>query len=155
MSFYKQNVRPMNKVTVERLPETKEGLRAKRWTEERGIFVQISYREEIRHLALFEIKKGFSRGGHYHAKKEEVFYIVSGKIKARLWDLDTQEKEDCVFEEGNRIRIQPRCGHLFDALKDTVVVEYSPQVYEPEDSYGIDFEKGISCSREHQPSRRR
>jgi len=144
----------MNKVMVERLPETKEGLRAKRWTEERGIFVQISYREEIRHLALFEIRKGFSRGGHYHAKKEEIFYIVSGKIKARLWDLDTQEKEEGVFEKGDRVRIQPRCGHLFDALKDTVVVEYSPHVYEPEDSYVIDFERSGDGSRPPRSSSR-
>ena len=142
----------MEKVTVERLPNTKDVVGAKRWTEERGEFVQISYQEEIRHLALFEIRKGFSRGGHYHAKKEEIFYIVSGKIKARLWDLDTQEREDCVFEEGNRIRIQPRCGHLFNALKDTVVVEYSPQVYDPEDSYGIDFQRGVAGSPEHQSS---
>jgi dTDP-4-dehydrorhamnose 3,5-epimerase-like enzyme len=145
----------MEKVTVERLPNTKEIVGAKRWTEERGQFVQISYQEEIRHLAFFEIREGFSRGGHYHAKKEEVFYIVSGKIKARLWDIDTQEKEECVFEEGNRIRIQPRCGHLFDALKDTVVVEYSPQVYEPEDNYAIDFDRNAGCSRKHEPSGRK
>ena len=137
----------MEKVTVERLPNTKDVVGAKRWTEERGEFVQISYQEEIRHLALFEIRKGFSRGGHYHAKKEEIFYIVSGKIKARLWDLDTQEKEEGVFEKGDRVRIQPRCGHLFDALKDAVVVEYSPQVYEPEDSYIIDFERSGDDSR--------
>ncbi len=135
-----EDVRPMKKATVERLPETKEGFGAKRWTEERGEFIQISYLEQIRHLALFEIRKGFSRGGHYHAKKEEIFYVVRGKMKAGLWDLDSGEKEDCIFEKGDRVRIQPRCGHLFEALKDTVVVEYSPQVYEPEDSYAIDFE---------------
>ena len=144
----------MEKVTVERLPNTKDVVGAKRWTEERGEFVQISYQEEIRHLALFEIRKGFSRGGHYHAKKEEIFYIVSGKIKARLWDLDTQEKEECVFEKGDRVRIQPRCGHLFDALKDTVVVEYSPQVYKPEDSYVIDFERSGDGSRPPKSSSR-
>ena len=144
----------MNKVIIERLPETKEGLRAKRWTEERGEFVQISYQEEIRHLVFFEIRKGFSRGGHYHAKKEEIFYIISGKIKARLWDLDTQEREEHVFEKGDRVRIQPRCGHLFDALKDTVVVEYSPHVYEPEDSYVIDFERSGDGSRPPKSSSR-
>jgi len=144
----------MEKVTVERLPNTKDVVGAKRWTEERGEFVQISYQEEIRHLALFEIRKGFSRGGHYHAKKEEIFYIVSGKIKARLWDLDTQEKEEGVFKKGDRVRIQPRCGHLFDALKDTVVVEYSPHVYEPEDSYVIDFERSGHGSRPPKSSNR-
>ena len=65
----------MNKVTIEKLPDTKEILGTKRWEEERGEFVQIAYQEEIQHLALFEIRKGFLRGNHYHWKKEEIFYI--------------------------------------------------------------------------------
>jgi dTDP-4-dehydrorhamnose 3,5-epimerase-like enzyme len=129
----------MDKVGAEKLPCTKERTGAKRWFEERGEFVQISYREEIRHVALFEIKRGFSRGGHYHEKKEEVFYVVRGKIKAKMMDLDTHHEEERLFETGDRIRIEPRCAHLFYALEDTLVVEYSPQIFEPEDSFKIDL----------------
>jgi len=129
----------MDKVIVEALPFTKEMTGAKRWSEERGEFVQISYREEIRHLALFEIRRGFSRGGHYHERKEEIFYIVSGKIEARFLDLDTHEKGTHVFGKGDRLRIRPRCAHLFTGLEDTWIVEYSPQFFEPEDSYRVDL----------------
>jgi dTDP-4-dehydrorhamnose 3,5-epimerase-like enzyme len=130
----------MNKVVIEKLPATKQRTGAKRWTEERGEFVQISYKEEMRHLAVFEIREGFSRGTHFHEKKEEVFYIFTGKIKATFVDMDTLQGQEQVLEKGDRIRIQPRCGHIFYALQDTVVVEYSPQVYDPEDSYKLDFE---------------
>jgi dTDP-4-dehydrorhamnose 3,5-epimerase-like enzyme len=129
----------MEKIVADKLPFTRERTGAKRWTEERGEFVQISYREEIRHLALFEIKRGFSRGGHYHERKEEIFYIAAGKIEAKFLDLDTQEKAERVFEKGDRLRIQPRCAHLFTGVEDTLIVEYSPQFFDPKDSYRVDL----------------
>jgi len=128
----------MSKVIVEKLPITKDVTGAKRWSEERGEFVQIAYREEIGHVAVFEIKKGFSRGSHYHLKKEEIFYIFSGRIKVRFVDMETHQREESILEKGDRVRIKPLCGHVFSALEDTLVVEYSPQFYEIEDNYPID-----------------
>jgi dTDP-4-dehydrorhamnose 3,5-epimerase-like enzyme len=129
----------MNKVTIEKLPSTKEIPGAKRWEEERGEFVQVAYEEAIRHLAAFEIRKGFSRGDHYHEKKEEIFYVFQGKIKASFIDMDTLQKQERILEKGDKIRVKPRCGHLFYGLEDTLVIEYSPQVYDKEDNYKIDL----------------
>jgi dTDP-4-dehydrorhamnose 3,5-epimerase-like enzyme len=129
----------MNKVTIEKLPDTKEILGTKRWEEERGEFVQIAYQEGIYHLAAFEIRKGFSRGNHYHEKKEEIFYVFEGKIKAWFIDIDTFQKEERILEKGDKIRVKPRCGHLFYGLENTLVIEYSPQVYDKEDSYKINL----------------
>jgi dTDP-4-dehydrorhamnose 3,5-epimerase-like enzyme len=128
----------MEKVSVVNLAVGKEIPGAKRWNEERGEFIQIAYQEEIRHLALFEIKKGFSRGNHYHQKKEEIFYVHSGKIKAHFVDLETHERGEHLLEKGDKIKVKPRCGHVFHALEDTLVAEYSPQVYDIKDSYRID-----------------
>jgi dTDP-4-dehydrorhamnose 3,5-epimerase-like enzyme len=129
----------MNKVIIEKLPSTKEITGAKRWEEERGEFVQIAYEEAIRHLAAFEIRKGFSRGNHYHEKKEEIFYVFQGRIKATFIDMDTLQKQERILEKGDKIRVKPRCGHLFYGLEDTLVIEYSPQVYDKEDSYKINL----------------
>ena len=129
----------MEKVVIEKLPNQKEGLGAKRWEEERGEFVQIAYQEEIHHLAILEIRRGFVRGNHYHQKKEEVFYIFQGKLKAVFMDMDTRQKEERVLEKGDKIRIRPFCGHMFHGLEDTLVVEYSPQVYEMEDNVRINL----------------
>ena len=129
----------MNKVIIEKLPRTKEIPGAKRWEEERGEFVQVTYEEAIRHLAAFEIRKGFSRGDHYHEKKEEIFYVFQGIIKATFIDMDTLQKEERILEKGDKIRVKPRCGHLFYGLEDTLVIEYSPQVYDKEDSYQINL----------------
>jgi len=129
----------MNKVIIEKLPNTKEIRGAKRWEEERGEFVQVAYQEAVHHLAAFEIRKGFSRGDHYHEKKEEIFYIFQGRIKVSFLDMESLQKEERILEKGDKIRVKPRCGHLFYGLEDTVVIEYSPQVYDKEDSYKIDL----------------
>ena len=129
----------MEKVRVEKLPVTKNMTGAKRWTEAKGEFVQISHREEIRHLALFEIKKGFFRGSHFHRQKEEVFYVVRGRIRARFVDTETDERGEFVLEEGDKIRIKPLCGHILHGLEDSMVVEYSPRFYDIEDNYRIEL----------------
>jgi mannose-6-phosphate isomerase-like protein (cupin superfamily) len=132
----------MDKVIIEKLPSTKEIPGPKRWEEERGEFVQVSYQESMRHLAAFEIRKGHSRGDHYHEEKEEIFYIFRGKIRASLMDMDTHQKEEKILEKGDRIRVKPRCGHRFYGLEDTLVIEFSPQVYNKEDTYQVNL---IGC----------
>jgi len=127
----------MDKVTIEKLPNTKDIPGAKRWEEERGEFVQVAYKETMHHLAAFEIKKGYSRGEHYHERKEEIFYVFRGAIKASFIDMDTLKKDEKILEKGDRIRVKTRCGHLFHGLEDALVIEYSPQVYDKEDTYKV------------------
>jgi len=57
--------------------------------------------------------------------------------------MDNLQKEEAILEKGDKIWIKPRCGHIFYGLEDTLVVEYSPQVYDMEDSYRIDLGKEI------------
>ncbi len=132
----------MEKIVIEKIPDRKGVRGAKRWEEERGEFVQIAYQEEIHHLAFFEIRRGFSRGNHYHRWKEEIFYVIKGKLRAILMDMENLQKEERILEKGDKIRIKPGCGHVFYGLEDTLVVEYSPQVYEDEDNYKIDLNPG-------------
>jgi len=133
----------MNKVTFEKLPNTKNVDGAKWWVEEKGIFAQIAYNEEIRHLAFFELKNGFYRGSHFHKQKEETFYVISGRIRAIFRDMETPgEEEEHILVKGDRIRVKTNCGHIFYGLEDVLVVEYSPQVYDKNDTYPVDF-KGM------------
>ncbi len=130
----------MKKVIVEKLPEGKDIDGAKRWSEDKGEFVQISHREDIGHLAFFELKKGHVRGNHYHEKKEEVFYIISGKVRAIFFDIDSSEKEEQILTRGDKIKVATRIGHIFLGIEDTLVVEYSPQYYDKEDAFRMDLE---------------
>jgi dTDP-4-dehydrorhamnose 3,5-epimerase-like enzyme len=130
----------MRKVIIEKLPETKEIDGAKRWEDAKGEFVQISYRENIGHLAFFELRKGQFRGNHVHEKKEEVFYIISGKIRAVFVDLDTSERDERVLTKGDKVQVPTRIGHIFHGLEDSTVVEYSPQYYDKEDALKMDID---------------
>lgn len=121
------------------LPDTKELDGAKRWEEERGEFAQISYRENIGHLAFFQIREGFFRGSHYHEIKEETFYVVRGRIRAIFKDLESNDTEEHVLTKGQKIYVKPRCAHIFHGLEDTLVIEYSPQFYDKTDTYPADF----------------
>jgi dTDP-4-dehydrorhamnose 3,5-epimerase-like enzyme len=130
----------MDGLLIEFLPETKDLEGAKRWEEEKGEFAQIAYDEEMRHLAYFEIKKGFWRGKHYHEKKDETFYVVSGAVRAVFVNLDTEEREEYTLQKGQRIRVKPRIWHVFYGLEDATVVEYSPQKYDKNDAFRNDSE---------------
>jgi len=125
----------MDKIRLERLPETRDKIGEKRWEEDRGEFAQICYAEEARHVVYFTIKPGFSRGMHYHEKKEEVFYIVGGFIRAVFVDMDTKERAEHVLEKGMKLRVKPRCWHAFYGIEEASVVEYSPQVYDDADTF--------------------
>ena len=130
----------MKKITIGKLPETKEIDGAKRWEDAKGEFAQISYREDTGHVAFFELKKGQFRGNHYHEKKEEVFYIINGKIRAIFVDVDTSEREERILTKGDKVQVPTRVGHIFHGLEDATVVEYSPQYYDKEDALKINIE---------------
>ncbi|HEY3277035.1 MAG TPA: cupin domain-containing protein [Syntrophorhabdaceae bacterium] len=131
----------MNKVRIEKLPETREIDGAKRWVEEKGEFAQISYGEVLRHLAVFELKPGFWRGSHYHQEKEETFYVITGRMRGVCIDMDTEERAEYTVTKGDKIHIRPRCAHIFYGLEDALVVEYSPQKYDKDDTFKVEFEE--------------
>jgi dTDP-4-dehydrorhamnose 3,5-epimerase-like enzyme len=129
----------MEKVFLEMLPEAADADGVKRWEEEKGVFAQICYAEEARHIAFFTIRKGFWRGMHHHERKQETFYVVDGRIGAIFIDLDSGEREEYVLGRGARLRVNPRCWHVFYGIDDASVVEYSPQVYDKMDAYRTDM----------------
>ncbi len=88
---------------------------------------------------FFRAAQGTVRGGHYHERKEEVFYVVRGTIKAVFADLDGGGKETCLLEKGMKVRVGTRVGHRFEGIEDSLVVEYSPQYYDGTDASRIDL----------------
>ncbi len=91
-------------------------------------------------MLSLQIGSGFWRGKHYHEKKEETFYVVAGSVKAVLADLDTYERTERIMTKGARLRIKPRCWHVFYGIDEATVVEYSPQIYESADAYKLDID---------------
>lgn len=124
-----------DKVRIEVLPVTDDFVRQKRLIQDRGELALIEDGTVFQHLGYFSLRvgKGYYRGGHYHQKKVEHFYLVRGRIRVRLVDLDTGERTLIFLEEGQRVTIYPNCAHRFEAEKEAQVIEYYNAIYDPED----------------------
>jgi len=123
------------KICIEELPETEEFIQRKRLIQERGELALIEDGMVFRHLGYFSLKngKGFYRGGHYHLRKIEHFYVIAGRILIRLVDLETGEKSQVEVKSGHCVMIEPNCAHRFEALEDAHVIEYYDAMYEKSD----------------------
>ena len=124
-----------DKFKIETLPVTKDFLREKRFIEERGELVLLSDGDEIRHITFFTLKPGkdFFRGGHFHKKKTEKFYVVSGTLNILIVDVDTKEKDIIEISAGQRVTIYPFCAHKFQAVTESHVIEYYASAYDIDD----------------------
>lgn len=129
-----------SKIQIDELPITDSFLSQKRLIQPRGELALIEDGMRFRHLGYFSLKKGrgFYRGGHYHKKKVEHFYVISGKLLIELVDLETQEKAEVGLREGQRVTIRPNCAHRFKAEEDAQVIEYFDTLYDPKDDRPYD-----------------
>ncbi|MBN1105501.1 MAG: cupin domain-containing protein [Deltaproteobacteria bacterium] len=125
------------KISVQELPVTEGFLRQKRLIQERGELALIEDGDSFRHLGYFSLKKGdgYYRGGHYHRNKVERFYIISGRLRVELVDLDTGRRWDAELHAGQRVSIHPRCAHRFAAEEDAQVIEYYDATYDADDDH--------------------
>ena len=129
-----------DKYKIEEIPVTKEFRREKRFIEERGELVLLSDGEEIRHITYFSLNPGigFYRGGHYHKRKTEKFYVVSGQLLIHLKDIETLETKIIEVNPGQRVTIRPMCAHNFEAVSPSQVIEYYSTPYDSQDDIRFD-----------------
>lgn len=102
-------------------------VRAEDWNEGLGFY---SNDEEVIQVGTWQYNKGKQLMKHIHNEVErvvlrtnEVLYIVSGQIKAFIFDLDEHLIEEVVVNEGDTL-ILLDCGHGYEILADnTKVIE--------------------------------
>ena len=129
-----------DKIQIQTLPVTERFMRQKRLIQDRAELALIEDGKPFQHLGYFSLKKGkgYYRGGHYHRNKVEHFYVVRGKIRVQLVDMDTKKKSIANLKEGQIVTIYPNCAHRFEAEEETQVIEYYDSMYDPEDDVPYD-----------------
>jgi len=129
-----------DKIQIRTLPITEKFMGQKRLIQERGELALIEDGKSFQHLGYFSLKKGkgYYRGGHYHRNKVEHFYVVRGKIRVLLVDLDSKMKSIVTLQEGQLAIIYPNCAHRFEAEEEAQVIEYYDSLYDPEDDVPFD-----------------
>jgi len=86
---------------------------------------------------LLVFNKGSKFSMHYHMKKIETWYVVSGELECILINPENAEKITRHLKEGDIIKINPGQPHRLIALEDSNVFEISTEHFE-EDSYRVE-----------------
>ncbi|MCI8512967.1 MAG: cupin domain-containing protein [Lachnospiraceae bacterium] len=101
--------------------------------DERGSLIQL-VRAGYAQVNVITSTADSLRGGHYHKKNEEAFYILDGELRLEVYKLGEREvRESYVFAAKDMFQI-PRCVvHSFYFTKPTTLVSmYSNGVELPD-----------------------
>ena len=79
-------------------------------------------------INLLELKRGFSRGGHYH-EFDSVHIIIGGKVEYHEENVDTRKERVMLVDSPMIIFTPSRNAHMITALEDTVFFEVFEQQY--------------------------
>lgn len=128
-----------NKVIIDSLPLSGDDHAERRLFSAKGEMAQILNRdtESYKHLIYWDLdssKSGEERGHHYHGKKTENFYVLTGEFELLIYDLETDQKEIFVVRAGDRIQIAPGVAHAFRSKTYSQALEYSDEPYDPADT---------------------
>jgi UDP-2-acetamido-2,6-beta-L-arabino-hexul-4-ose reductase len=90
----------------------------RKYTDNRGSLVEntnIDIIKQSKHFFISKSKSGVVRGNHYHTKKSEWFFVIQGKCKICVKDINTNKKEEKTIkaEDNIMIHIGPRKAHAF------------------------------------------
>jgi len=129
-----------SKFTVTTLSPEGDDHAERRFFSSKGEMAQFLNRgnEGYKHLVYWDLdtsRTGAERGHHYHTRKVEFFYVLSGKLELMLKDLETGEAMTVPVEGGQRITLEQNVAHAFRSQGYAQVLEYSPNPYDPTDTY--------------------
>lgn len=80
---------------------------------------------------LLYIVKDKKCSWHYHIKKDEVFYIQSGRIKIYYgWDDNIEMASVKTLERGDKFHVPVGMRHQMYALEDTELFEFSTEHFD-------------------------
>ncbi len=85
----------------------------------RGKLVQLVH-EGYRQVNVITSRAGVLRGGHYHKKNKEAFYVINGACEVTFVRDGKREKNK--FVAGDFFCIEPGTGHIFRYHEDTTLL---------------------------------
>jgi len=86
---------------------------------------------------LLFFNKGKKCSWHYHIKKDEVFYLQSGKLRV-IFNVedDLKTAKEVILEPGDNFHVYRGLRHQMLALEDSELFEFSTQHFDS-DSYRV------------------
>ena len=87
--------------------------------DERGIFYGITNKYTWGEINYIETLNGVTRGNHYHKSTRELFYIIKGRIRIRIYNIFTKDKIEFEALPGMVFIVDPYEVHTFETLEDS------------------------------------
>ncbi len=79
-------------------------------------------------INLFEVKKGFARGGHYH-DYDITHTLITGKIEHRIENIETKQEQISIVIAPAILEISAKFANLIIAIEDSVFTEVFSEEY--------------------------
>jgi len=96
-------------------------------SDERGSIIFMKHGSKL--INFVEIKKGFSRGGHFHPF-HSMHNLISGKVEYFEFNTKTNEEQKAILNAPFEINVPPFVAHLLTALEDVLFVEIFENKYQ-------------------------
>ncbi len=92
------------------------------FTDDRGSIFDL-IEEKVSHVGIITFNKGVTRANHYHKESVQYSYILEGKIKLAISDIDGTDKKEIILEPGMLTTIPPKMVHVYTALSKAVMID--------------------------------
>lgn len=93
-------------------------------SDNRGILIEICREIIWRQLNFFTLKRGSWRGGHYHKRTRELFFIIEGRCRIEIINIKTGRKYQFIAKEKDILLVEPYESHRVTAMEDSKVAAY-------------------------------
>lgn len=96
--------------------------------ERRDILEMFNGDFDCKQVKILKVKKGQILGNHYHLYRENR-YLLTGKIKYYLKNINTGEEEEFIMNEGYVMITDVEIAHTGEFLEDSIIIEGTEDVY--------------------------
>lgn len=93
--------------------------------------------EGIRYLAFLELRLGGIRGNHFHRKKLEHLYLISGRVLLGVKEDENGKLISFPINAGDLVTIEPGICHAFEPGEAGQAIEFSPRLFDAADIYKV------------------
>ncbi len=90
--------------------------------DDRGRFIQVWRGKDFEEINFLEIRKGVTRGDHYHKRNRELMVVTRGRLRLQVESRTTGATTEQVLEQGDCIVIEPYDLHTLTAEEDSSLV---------------------------------
>ena len=99
--------------------------------DERGLFFEVANKLEIRHIVVTTFNENSIRGNQFRKNMDQYFFLISGKAKLVTKSLNSSIKNETQLTQGSLVYIPRNTAFVTVAEKESVLLEFSPQEFDP------------------------